>query len=215
MTDQLCPIRHEHMTLIGGHLICKSCANENVIHVQEQHSAEIQKHLLQQRLSNSGLGLRKRYIHCGFKNFSITKVAQEDAVNHYQCFAQKLISGESCNLALLGSSGNGKMHLSASIIRNILHSSFCSVRYFISAEIAQKMMDSWSDHSSSEDEIIRQLTSFDLLVIDEYEIHDRHEKRLEMVHKVLYSRYDQMKSTLLISNFSLAQFERFRNQTLV
>ncbi len=26
--------------------------------------------------------------------------------------------------------------------------------------------------------------------------------------KVLYSRYDQMKSTLLISNFSLAQFER-------
>ncbi len=89
------------------------------------------------------------------------------------------------------------------------------MRYFTSAEIAQKMMDSWSDHSSSEDEIIRQLTSFDLLVIDEYGLHDRHEKRLEMVHKVLYSRYDQMKSTLLISNFSLAQFERFRNQTLV
>ncbi len=70
------------------------------------------------------------------------------------------------------------------------------------------MMDSWSDHSSSEDEIIRQLTSFALLIIDEYGLHDRHEKRLEMVHKVLYSRYDQMKSTLLISNFSLAQFEK-------
>lgn len=69
-------------------------------------------------------------------------------------------------------------------------------------------MDSWSDHSSSEDEIIRQLTSFHLLVIDEYGLHDRQEKRLEMVHKVLYSRYDQMKSTLLISNLSLAQFER-------
>ncbi|MCU4609153.1 ATP-binding protein [Acinetobacter ursingii] len=176
------------------------------MHAQEQHSPKIQKHLLQQRLSNSGL--KKRYIHCGFKNFSITKVAQEDAVNHCQCFAQKLISGESCNLALLGSSGTGKTHLSASIIRNILHSSFRSVRYFISAEIAQKMMDSWSDHSSSEDEIIRQLTSFALLIIDEYGLHDRHEKRLEMVHKVLYSRYDQMKSTLLISNFSLAQFEK-------
>nr|WP_252719321.1 ATP-binding protein [Acinetobacter ursingii] len=103
-------------------------------------------------------------------------------MNRCQCFAQKLISGESCNLALLGSSGTGKTHLNASIIQNILHSSFRSVRYFTSAEIAQKMMDSWSDHSSSEDEIIRQLTSFDLLVIDEYGLHDRHEKRLEMVH---------------------------------
>jgi len=179
ITDQLCPIHQEYMRLIGGCVICTTCAKENVIHAQEQHSPKIQKHLLQQRLSNSGL--KKRYIHCGFKNFSITKVAQEDAVNHCQCFAQKLISGESCNLALLGSSGTGKTHLSASIIRNILHSSFRSVRYFISAEIAQKMMDSWSDHSSSEDEIIRQLTSFALLIIDEYGLH---EKRLEMVHKV-------------------------------
>lgn len=52
------------------------------------------------------------------------------------------------------------------------------------------------------------MTSFDLLVIDEYSLHDRHEKRLEMVHKVLYSRYDQMKSILLISNFSPLQLEK-------
>ncbi|MBJ9986992.1 ATP-binding protein [Acinetobacter sp. S40] len=206
VTDQLCLIHHEHMTVIGGHLICKSCAKEKVVNAQDQNLAEMQKSLLQQRISNAGL--KKRYVDCGFKNFAVINQAQENAVYRCQCFAEQLISGEISNLLLFGSSGTGKTHLSASIIRNILHRSLRSVRYFTSAEIAQKMMDSWSDHSSSEDEIIRQLTSFDLLVIDEYGLHDRHEKPLEMVHKVLYSRYDQMKSTLLISNFPLAQFEK-------
>ncbi len=47
-----------------------------------------------------------------------------------------------------------------------------------------------------------------LLVIDEYGLHDRHEKRLEMVHKVLYSRDNNMKSTVLISNFTLESIQR-------
>ena len=54
----------------------------------------------------------------------------------------------------------------------------------------------------------RYSSSFDLLVIDEYGLHDRHEKRLEMVHKILYSRYDSMKSTLLISNFTLQNMQQ-------
>lgn len=70
------------------------------------------------------------------------------------------------------------------------------------------MMDTWSDTSRSEKEVIDHFSSFDLLVIDEYGLHDRHEKRLEMVHKVLYSRYDNMKSTLLISNFTVQNMQR-------
>ena len=39
------------------------------------------------------------------------------------------------------------------------------------------MMDTWSDTSRSEKEVIDHFSSFDLLVIDEYGLHDRHEKR--------------------------------------
>ena len=109
---------------------------------------------------------------------------------------------------MIGTPGTGKTHLSASIIRNILHNSTKSARYYTSAEIAQKMMDTWSDASRSEKEVIDHFSSFDLLVIDEYGLHDRHEKRLEMVYKILYSRYDNMKSTLLISNFTLQNIQR-------
>ena len=111
-------------------------------------------------------------------------------------------------MLMIGTPGTGKTHLSASIIRNILHNSTKSARYYTSAEIAQKMMDTWSDPSRSEQEVLDHFSSFDLLVIDEYGLHDRHEKRLEMVHKVLYSRYDNMRSTLLVSNFSIQDIRR-------
>ncbi len=75
-------------------------------------------------------------------------------------------------------------------------------------KLLKKWWTTWSDASRSEKEVIDHFSSFDLLVIDEYGLHDRHEKRLEMVHKVLYSRYDNMKSTLLISNFTVQNMQR-------
>lgn len=60
-------------------------------------------------------------------------------------------------------------------------------------------MNSWSDASISKKELIDHFASFDLLVIDEYGLHDRHEKYLKMVHQVLDIHYENMKSTLLIS----------------
>ncbi|MCG9399540.1 MULTISPECIES: ATP-binding protein [Enterobacteriaceae] len=107
----------------------------------------------------------------------------------------------------MGTPGIGKTHLSASVIRNILHNTRRSARYTTSADIAQRMMDTWADTAHSENEVIKHFSSFDLLVIDEYGLHDRHEKRLEMVHKILYSRYDNLKSTVLISNFTLEKIK--------
>ena len=45
------------------------------------------------------------------------------------------------------------------------------------------------------------------MILDEYGLHDR-DKRLELVHKVLYARYDAMKPTMLISNFTLAELQK-------
>ena len=205
-TETLCPSHHTPMIEIAGHRLCRLCAKETVHHSHATYENELQQRLLQQKINNSGLN--KRYMDCGFKNFLIEGPAQENAVKQCQNFAQQIISDHHPNLLLIGTPGTGKTHLSASIIRNILHNSTKSARYYTSAEIAQKMMDTWSDASRSEKEVIDHFSSFDLLVIDEYGLHDRHEKRLEMIHKVLYSRYDNMKSTLLISNFTVQNMQR-------
>ena len=38
-------------------------------------------------------------------------------------------------------------------------------------------------------------------------MHDQHESRLQLVHKVLYSRYDAKKPTVLISNWTKEQLK--------
>ena len=205
-TETLCPSHHTPMIEIAGHRLCKLCAKETVHHSHATYENELQQRLLQQKINNSGLN--KCYMDCGFKNFLIEGPAQENALKQCQNFAQQIICKHNPNLLMIGTPGTGKTHLSAATIRNILHNSTQSARYVTSAEIAQKMMDTWSDSSKSEKELIHHFSSFDLLVIDEYGLHDRHEKRLEMVHKVLYSRYDQMKSTLLISNFTLQTMQQ-------
>ncbi|WP_338560540.1 ATP-binding protein [Acinetobacter sp. KS-LM10] len=205
-TEVLCPTHDIPLIKIAGHRLCKLCAKEIVHHSHMAYEDELKQRLLHQKIRN--LGLNKRYLECGFKNYVITCHEQDNAIKLCQAFAQQIISGHSPNLLLIGTPGTGKTHLSASILRNILHNSVKSARYFTSAEIAQKMMDTWSDSSHSEKELIDHFSSFDLLVIDEYGLHDRHEKRLEMVHKVLYSRYDNMKSTLLISNLTLQRMKQ-------
>lgn len=204
-TQELCPTHHIVLMHIAGHRICKLCAKASIDQSKIAYDNELQQRLLQQKIHNSGL--TKRYLECGFKNYVISGPEQDNAVKLCQAFAQQIIYTNQPNLILIGTPGTGKTHLSASIIRNILHNSMKSARYYTSAEIAQKMMDTWADSSRSEQEVIDHFASFDLLIIDEYGLHDRHEKRLEMVHKVLYSRYDYMKSTVLISNFTLQRMQ--------
>ncbi|WP_238794256.1 ATP-binding protein [Acinetobacter baumannii] len=204
--ETLCPTHHIPLMEIAGHRLCKLCAKETVHQSHTTYENDLQQRLLQQKIKNSGIS--KRYLECGFKNYLIACSGQDNAIKLCQAFAQQIISGYTPNLLLIGTPGTGKTHLSAAIIRNILHNSAKSARYYTSAEISQKIMDTWSDTSSSEKEVIDHFSSFDLLVIDEYGLHDRHEKRLEMVHKVLYNRYDNMKSTLLISNFTLQNIQQ-------
>lgn len=204
-TEILCPIHHTPLMEISSHRLCKLCAKESISHSHATYEDELQQRLLQQKIKNSGLN--KRHLDCGFKNYVIACTTQDNAVRLCQSYAQQIISDHHPNLLLVGTPGTGKTHLSASIIRNILHNSAKSARYYTSAEISQKMMDTWSDSSRSEKELIDHFSSFDLLVIDEYGLHDRHEKRLEMVHKILYSRYDSMKATVIISNFNIEKME--------
>ena len=106
-----------------------------VHHSHAAYENELQQRLLQQKIKNSGLN--KRYLDRGFKNYVVACPAQDNAVKLCQAFAQQIISDHYPNM-LIGTPGTGKTHLSASIIRNIMHNSTKSARYYTSAEIAQK-----------------------------------------------------------------------------
>ncbi|WP_431612573.1 ATP-binding protein, partial [Chryseobacterium sp. 'Rf worker isolate 10'] len=80
-------------------------------------------------------------------------------------------------------------------------------RYITSEDLAQRIMNAWEQPDATEKSVIHDFSQYYLLILDEYGLHDR-DKRRELVHKVLYARYDRMKPTMLISNLTLAELQK-------
>ena len=77
----------------------------------------------------------------------------------------------------------------------LLHQHFSKsmyVRYITSEELAQRVMNAWDKDTKDQSEasVIYEFTTYDLLILDEYGLHDRG-TRLEIIHKILTARYDR------------------------
>ncbi len=107
---------------------------------------------------------------------------------------------------MVGRTGTGKTHLACAVARNVLDQR-SYVRYVTSEDMANEIANAWTKADDSEASAVWRFTDYDLLIIDEYGLHDQHESRLQLVHKVLYSRYDAKKPTVLISNWTKEQLK--------
>ena len=202
----LCSKHGYPLIKVGSHQLCKVCAKENLEQTNKQHQEELQQKLLQHRIHSTGLN--QRYLECGFSNYSVSTIEQQQVVGYCQNFTQQLLNGSKSSFILYGTPGTGKTHLGSAIVRNLIYKTKMSARYITSAQIAQTIMNSWSIEDQSEEQWIQFFADFDLLVLDEYGLHDRHSARLELIHKVLYKRYDMMKPTMIISNFTMETLEQ-------
>lgn len=185
--------------IMGGFQGCPECAKEYVAAANKQHGFEVQKSVREKHFA--GAMLPKRHANSGFRNYITQELGQKVALTQTAGYAKKIVKGDVTNLVMVGNTGTGKTHLSCATARTLLQKGKYA-RYITSENLAQDIMGAWSRADDSERNTIARYTEYDLLILDEYGLHDR-EKRLEPVHKVLYSRYDAGKATMLISNMTL------------
>ncbi len=191
--------------IMGGFQGCPQCAIEYVNAANKQHDFEVQKSVREKHFA--GAMIPDRYKEAGFKNYRRDHDGQIEAYNLTTAYAREILKGEVKNLVMVGSTGTGKTHLACATARTLLAKGNYA-RYITSEELAQRIMKAWDKDTKdqSEQSVIYEFTTYDLLILDEYGLHDR-DKRLELVHKVLYSRYDACKATMLISNMTLEQLK--------
>ncbi len=189
----------------GPNQICPKCAIELVETQNKNRQQEIDRLVREKHFA--GAMLPERHAESGFKNYTVGHVGQEKSLKEAIAYARNILNGAVNNLVMVGTTGVGKTHLGCATARTLLNKGMY-VRYITSEEMAQKIMRAWDKDTkdSSEQSVIYEFTQYDLLILDEYGLHDR-DKRLELVHKVLYARYDAMKPTMLISNFTLKQLK--------
>lgn len=204
-SEMFCQIHNERMVKILGRDTCKTCAREFLRKSEAEHAQELLESTRKKRV-NAAM-IPARHASCGFKNYVANTQAQQYAVGQCKKFSGDFVKGQAGNMIMTGRIGTGKTHLACAMIRNILHLGGFA-RYITSEDMANSIANAWTQPDSSESTEIYRFTEYDLLIVDEYGLHDQHENRLKLVHKVLYSRYDAKKPTIVISNFTTDELSK-------
>lgn len=189
----------------GPHQICPQCAKDLVNKTNQEHQDLVNKKV--RELHFAGAMVPERHKESGFRNYNVSIPGQINARNKCVEFSKIMIAGQKANLIMSGKTGTGKTHLGCATAKTLLNKGIY-VRYITSEDMANEIANSWKKADDSEASAIYRFSEYDLLILDEYGLHDRHENRLQLVHKVLYSRYDEGKATMLISNLTLDELQK-------
>ncbi|WP_353172393.1 ATP-binding protein [Acinetobacter rudis] len=206
--ESYCSVHQVSKVQSGPYQICPKCAVSDV----ELHNADRQNEVdrMVRDKHFSGAMLPVRHAESGFKNYFVNENNRGQANARSQCvnYTKSISNGSKSNLIMVGSTGVGKTHLAVATARTLL-SKGMFVRYITSEELAQRIMNAWGKDTKgqSEESVIYDFTQYHLLILDEYGLHDR-DKRLELVHKVLYARYDAGKPTMLVSNLTISALQK-------
>lgn len=205
-TQAICSKHKTAMVQAGPFQKCPQCAVEFHEEQLAQAQAEIDRTVREKHFA--GAMLPERHATSGFKNYIVQHAGHQNALNQVVSFAKNMIHGHKNNFVMVGPTGTGKTHLSCATARTLLNKGKYA-RYITSEDLAQRIMDAWDRKvpDATEKSVIYDFSQYDLLILDEYGLHDR-DKRRELVHKVLYARYDRMKPTMLISNLTLAELQK-------
>lgn len=218
----ICPTHQVNMVVIVGNTICPQCATEDVQKSKINEANAQSEQWISTRTKQAFFP--RRHAECTLKSYVVKTPDQQTAIEACVTFSKDLEAGLNKNLMLVGSTGTGKTHLVCGTGRYLLKSKK-SVRYITSAEIAEKIMGSWSRKDQTEQSVIDELASYDLLIVDEVGLHDSsatadgkaksmNDMKREAVHKLLYKRYDDMKSTILVSNFDAPALKKWMGDRL-
>ena len=204
-TQELCDKHIELKVNLFGRVVCKSCAKEFLNEVHVKHESEVNQAVREKHFA--GAMIPDRHAESGFRNYQVKNKGQQVALTQCSVFAKDMNNGINRNFIMVSRTGTGKTHLSCAVAKNVL-SSRKYARYTTSEDMANEIANAWKKADDSEASAIYRFTEYDLLILDEYGLHDRHENRLQLVHKVLYSRYDVKKATMLISNMTIEELKK-------
>ena len=194
---------NSYISQICGHLRNMTpeemAAHDAEIERQERQQAEREK---LERYEKSGVP--ERYFNEALDTYKITNEMQATAAKAATNFLHAVKCGEFKSLVLIGSAGTGKTHLACAIIRE------AGGKYRTAPDIVEEMRRAKSfTANDTEADIIKYYGHVPLLVIDEIGRGIAATDEKYMLYQILNARYNTRKPTVLISNFTKADFLQY------
>lgn len=169
-----------------------------------------------ERARNQRKALMKSFDHSGipprfqsktFDGYTANTAESENALTECRKYANRFIAGdhEGRGLLLIGTPGTGKTHLAAAICQQVLQSGKFALFTSMLGAI-QSVKEAYRKESLfSEREAIRRFVLPDLLVLDEVGVQHKTPAEQVIITDLINQRYEQMRSTILISNMTIRE----------
>jgi len=161
-----------------------------------------------------GSGITPRFSGCTFESYrtaeggaGMTK-ALVACQGYVAQFTDNYAAGRS--LVLSGNVGNGKTHLACAMVQAVIRGHGAQAVITTAAEIIRVFkgaMDRSAEYSDRD--VLDELASFDLLVIDEVGAQSGSAYELGVLHEVIDRRYQLVLPTVVVSNLATAELARY------
>jgi DNA replication protein DnaC len=168
----------------------------------KRQEAEQTKHERTERYKRSGVP--ERYWTESLDTYQITNEMQKTTAQAIGEFLREIKCGAFRTLVLIGSAGTGKTHLACGVVREY------GGKYATAPDIVEEIRRAKSfSADQTEKKIIDSYSHKNLLIIDEIGRGIAATDEKYMLYQIINARYNTRKPTVLISNFTKADFLKY------
>ena len=185
--------------------ICNTCISESLKNASKQHEEIFLKNLLSRKISNAHIPLDLK--NKDLNNFLINDEEDEKIVDLAKRYMEQIVEKKThLNLMITGPTGVGKSHIAVGILKYCYELKYFmnSICYSTSYGLASKVIATWKSPDLNEEDVLKEYTEIDLLVIDDLGYDDMG-KKAEIINKIIYRRHENQKSTIITSNLKADQ----------
>lgn len=165
-------------------------------------------------------GIPKRFQDKTFDNYQLSEDNdnQEEVFNRVVAFSEEFKPSQEHSgrcIVMIGDTGTGKSHLACAVASLVIKEYGGTARFTSVSEINRLVRESKGYNAKySETEVIEAFGNYDLLIVDEVGIQSGSDAESRALFDVFNARYQNKKSTIVISNLNQAQVKEALGQRI-
>lgn len=195
----------EHWTGCPG---CKADEKASQELARQEREAAAKRDRIEKMMAQTAIP--QRFVGRSFDNFKTDIDGQASALRVAQEFAENFDANLATGASMIfsGGAGTGKSHLATSILQYILPKHVGAYMTFMG--MIRLIRETWRpDSARSESQVLFELGSLPLLVIDEIGVQYGTDAEHTLLFEVMDRRYRDQKPTILLTNQDKDGFKRF------